>query len=62
MPGGKPAGQPCIHLTEDYLCNIFRDPQRPEVCNNFQAEPLICGSNREEALTILSNLEKEVPK
>jgi hypothetical protein len=60
MPDGKPAGVPCIHLTEDYLCNIFNDPRRPAVCNGFQAEPLVCGKNRKEALDILSRLEEGV--
>lgn len=58
MPDGKPAGVPCIHLTDDYLCDLFNDPQRPLVCSGFQAEPEICGNNREEALHILTTLEK----
>lgn len=57
MPDGKPAGVPCIHLTNDYLCDLFNDPQRPLVCGGFQAEPEICGNNREEALHILTALE-----
>jgi hypothetical protein len=60
MPDGKPAGDPCVHLTDDNLCGIFNDPQRPEVCAGFQAEPLICGENREEALHILTQLEESV--
>jgi uncharacterized protein len=58
MPNGKPAGVVCIHLTEDFRCGIFNSPQRPEVCGKFQAEPLVCGQNREEALKILSGLEQ----
>ena len=57
MPDGKPAGVRCIHLTEDNLCALFNDPRRPEVCKNFQAEALVCGENREEALSILNHLE-----
>ena len=59
MPAGKPAGVKCIHLTEDYRCAIFDHPDRPKVCDDFQAEELVCGKNREEALNILNSLEKE---
>lgn len=58
MPGGKPAGVRCIHLTDEHLCGIFHSPDRPRVCNNFKAEVLFCGSTRIEALEILSSLEK----
>jgi hypothetical protein len=57
MPDGKPAGVKCIHLTEDFRCGIFGSQGRPKVCDSFQAEELVCGKNREEALEILSNLE-----
>ena len=57
MPGGKPAGVKCIHLREDYSCDIY--DQRPKVCIDFQAEELICGNDRQEALGILSQLEQE---
>jgi len=59
MPNGKPAGVRCIHLTHDYKCAIFDSPERPEVCDKFAAEPLICGCNREEALQILTDLEEQ---
>jgi hypothetical protein len=57
MPEGKPAGVPCIHLTEDHRCGIFHSPDRPAVCAGFQAEKLVCGENREEALNILAELQ-----
>jgi hypothetical protein len=57
MPHGKPAGVRCIHLTEDYRCALFGKSERPEVCLAFQAEELFCGKNREEAITILRNIE-----
>ena len=57
MPGGKPAGVKCIHLREDYRCGIYE--QRPKVCIDFQAEELVCGNDRQEALSILSQLEEE---
>jgi hypothetical protein len=57
MPSGKPAGIRCIHLTDAYKCAIFGRPERPEVCNIFKAEEMICGHSREEALMILRELE-----
>ena len=57
MPNGKPAGVPCIHLDENFRCLIFNSPLRPKVCGEFRAEELVCGTNRLEALEILSNLE-----
>ena len=57
MPEGKPAGVPCIHLTDDYRCGIFHSPDRPAVCAGFQAEKLVCGNNRHEAITILQELQ-----
>jgi len=59
MPEGKPAGVRCIHLTGDYRCTLFGSKQRPKVCNDFQPEPDICGSSREEAMRIMRELEGE---
>ncbi len=59
MPDGKPAGVRCIHLTTDYLCGIFTDPSRPKVCNDFMADELFCGKNREEAINTLTSLEEK---
>jgi Fe-S-cluster containining protein len=58
MPGGKPVGVRCIHLTEDYRCAIY--DRRPKLCRDFKAEELVCGRSREEAMKILSDLEAEV--
>jgi hypothetical protein len=58
MPDGKPAGTRCIHLTEAYTCNIYTDPDRPEVCSLFNADPAVCGESRKEALILLSMLEE----
>ncbi len=58
MPNGKPAGVRCIHLTDDLRCAIFNDPSRPKVCHDFQADPLMCGESREEALEIMRRLEE----
>lgn len=57
MPDGKPAGTPCIHLTEEYTCGIYNHPDRPAVCGRFSADPAVCGTNRKEALKLLSMLE-----
>jgi Fe-S-cluster containining protein len=57
MPEGKPAGVRCIHLRENYACAIYDD--RPKVCRDFRAEEEVCGRNRQEALTLLTWLEKE---
>ena len=58
MPKGKPAGIPCIHLDDELRCRLFDDPARPAVCSGFLPEPDICGSSREEALRILTSLER----
>ncbi len=57
MPNGKPAGVRCIHLTDKYGCAIFHSPDRPSVCAGFKAEQLVCGNNRNEAITILADLQ-----
>jgi len=58
MPGGKPAGQPCVHLQPDMRCGLFGDPRRPACCEAFLPEPLVCGENRIEALAILERWER----
>lgn len=62
MPDGKPAFTACIHLTADYRCGIFNDPGRPKVCADFKAEELVCGTNRDEAIAILTQLMLDVSK
>ena len=61
MPDGKPAGVACIHLSVDYRCLIFKDPNRPKVCDQFKAEPEVCGTSREEAMLLLGDLEEDRP-
>ncbi|MFH2142635.1 MAG: YkgJ family cysteine cluster protein [Bacteroidota bacterium] len=58
MTEGKPAGVRCIHLSDDLLCNIYNDPERPQVCTDFIFDPLICGNSAYEAKEIISSLEK----
>jgi Fe-S-cluster containining protein len=57
MPKGKPAGVQCIHLTDKLTCRIYDSPHRPKVCDGFQADPLVCGNCREEAMKIFAELE-----
>jgi len=56
MSEGKPAGVRCIHLMDDYRCDIYNDPDYPRVCAGFNAEKEFCGNNREEAMRILGSL------
>jgi uncharacterized protein len=59
MPGypeGKPAGVSCMHLLNDFKCAIYNEAGKPKVCSDFMAEPEFCGSDREEAMRILSSL------
>lgn len=58
MPDGKPAGVACIHLSADYRCLIYYRADRPKVCNDFQADPEVCGTSREEAMNLLGDLEQ----
>jgi uncharacterized protein len=57
-PNGKPAGVPCIHLDDDFRCGIFDDPERPAVCSDFNATEDVCGTNREQALSLLIHMEQ----
>ena len=57
MPNGKPAGVRCVQLTDDHRCAIFGKPERPEVCSRLRPSPSMCGTNREEAMTMLAALE-----
>lgn len=58
MPQGKPAGVRCAQLSAQFRCLIFGDAERPAVCLAFQAEPAICGQDREDAVRILGWLEQ----
>jgi hypothetical protein len=59
MPHGAPAGVPCIHLDDRNLCRLFNHPDRPRVCREFPPMPDTCGSNREEALELMSAMEEK---
>lgn len=57
MPDGKPAGVPCVHLSTGMACDLYDDERRPALCDAFVPQPAYCGSNREEALARLAELE-----
>lgn len=57
MPGGKPAGVPCVHLSPAMRCGLHGDARRPPVCAAFMPEREYCGDTREQALQRLAQLE-----
>lgn len=59
MPDGKPAGVPCIQLDESGLCRLFGHPERPAFCSSLKAQPEMCGSSRDEAMQLLTLLERD---
>ncbi len=59
MPEGKKAGERCVHLDHDGLCQLFNSELRPGFCEDFMAEESVCGTSFEEALSAITNLEFE---
>ncbi|MBE9537996.1 MAG: YkgJ family cysteine cluster protein [Proteobacteria bacterium] len=57
MESGKPAGVRCIQLDDNNSCLLFDSSERPALCGQFQAEPAVCGESREQALSLLTDLE-----
>jgi hypothetical protein len=57
MPGGKPAGVRCIHLTGDNTCAIHGRDDYPPVCRNLRASEEMCAGSFDEAMAYLSQLE-----
>ena len=57
MPAGKPAGVRCVHLDQHNRCQLFAQSARPAACQQFQAEPAVCGETREQAMILLTALE-----
>jgi hypothetical protein len=57
MPNGKPAGVRCVQLTDDFRCAIFGHAERPAVCASLRPSPSMCGSDRDDAMRILTALE-----
>lgn len=59
MPRGKPAGVPCLHLSPiDRSCLIYHHPDRPRVCASLTPSPDICGRDTDEAMKLLTELER----
>ena len=58
MPDGKPAGVRCVQLTDDLRCLLFGKPERPEVCVRLSPGPDMCGETREQAIDVISRLER----
>ena len=58
MPNGKPAGVRCIHLLLDKRCALFGDPSRPIACGIFTPHEETCGSNKEQAIALLNEMEQ----
>lgn len=58
MPGGKPAGVPCVHLDEAYRCALFGRPERPAFCAGLQPSDEMCGESREQAIAWIARLER----
>ena len=57
MPHGKPAGIPCVQLDDDYRCRLFGSPERPAFCASLKPLLSMCGAARDEALSVLTQLE-----
>jgi Fe-S-cluster containining protein len=59
MPHGKPAGTACVNLEPKELrCRIWGQDSYPAVCRRFMPEPETCGGSREEAMSLIGELEK----
>ncbi len=59
MPEGKPAGVRCIHLTEQNFCMLYGKPERPKVCESYQATAELCGGCAREAFERIARLDTE---
>ena len=57
MPEGKPAGVRCVQLDENNMCMLFGLPERPQVCQGFLAEEVVCGDSFNEAMQRITAIE-----
>jgi uncharacterized protein len=57
MPHGKPAGIPCVQLDEDFRCRLFGKAERPAFCVSLKPLLSMCGAARDEAMSVLTQLE-----
>jgi len=58
MPGGKKAGERCVHLDDRGFCLIYNSKAYPLVCKNFKPSIEVCGKSRSHAFSILTELER----
>jgi hypothetical protein len=58
LPDGKPAGQACPQLDDQFRCRIFGRTERPACCSGLVPQAEMCGTSREEALAYLYWLEQ----
>ncbi|MGE5172802.1 MAG: Fe-S-cluster oxidoreductase [Betaproteobacteria bacterium] len=58
MPRGKPAGVKCAQLTKENRCAIYEQADRPDICDSYQATEELCGPSRDDALRLLTELER----
>jgi hypothetical protein len=56
--GAKPAGVTCKWLCDDRKCKLWGRPERPDICKAFKPSPDICGSSFEEAMRLISEMER----
>jgi hypothetical protein len=59
MPHGKPAGVRCVNLDDDHRCRLWGTAQYPDVCRRFAADIAVCGETRDEAMVLLTVMERE---
>ena len=57
MPGGKPAGVRCVQLSDENLCRLFGQPERPAFCASLSPSIEMCGDSAEHAYAYLIDLE-----
>jgi len=58
MPGGKPAGVRCVNLDDDHYCRVWGTAMYPDICRRFAADAAVCGQTRDEAMVLLTVMEK----
>jgi hypothetical protein len=57
LPGGKPSGVRCPHLTDDVKCALFGLPERPATCVSLRPQQEMCGDSRDEAFATITRWE-----
>ncbi len=58
MPNGKPAAVRCIQLDQEDRCKLFGSGLRPRVCVSLAPSAEMCGDDRAQAMTWLTELEE----